>query len=265
MFALMDEGSLPADLPHPVEVAAYAAYERVQRDWEKLDKKLSNLVQFRDKPQPAQPQKKSAPAPCAAPAPTGQVPRLPNRPAEGTQKPAAPAQQPSAPTQLPIAPTEAAEGTQKPTAPAQLPIAPAQPQTITPAQLPSITPAQLPITPAQLPPITPGADPELLGLCAAHFGAATPIMAADLAQATRRLGPGLTRLITENCLANSPRHWAYLHTAFRHAAEQNLTSEADYKAWALRRTAAVVDRPTPSGNDILRRAIGRPLRLKREE
>ena len=245
MFALMDEGSLPTDLPHPVEVAAYAAYERVQRDWEKLDKKLSNLVQFRDKPQPAQPQKKSAPAPCAAPAPTGQMPRLPNRPPEGTQKPAAPA---------------------------QLPIAPAQPQTITPAQLPSITPAQLPITPAQLPitpaqlpPITPGADPELLGLCAAHFGAATPIMAADLAQATRRLGPGLTRLITENCLANSPRHWAYLHTAFRHAAEQNLTSEADYKAWALRRTAAVVDRPTPSGNDILRRAIGRPLRLKREE
>ncbi len=74
LLRLMETGEFPTNLDRPVEVAFFAAYERIDRDWQKLDKRLANLVQNRKKeePQPAEP-----PAP---PQPQKQQPQADTQP-----------------------------------------------------------------------------------------------------------------------------------------------------------------------------------------
>ena len=50
LLSLMETGEMPQNLDRPVEVAFYAAYERVERDWEKLDRRMANLKQNQPKP-----------------------------------------------------------------------------------------------------------------------------------------------------------------------------------------------------------------------
>lgn len=49
LLSLMETGEMPQNLDRPVEVAFYAAYERIERDWQKLDRRMANLKQNQPK------------------------------------------------------------------------------------------------------------------------------------------------------------------------------------------------------------------------
>lgn len=173
MLDLMQTGEAPKNLSRPVEIAFYAAYERIDRDWQKLDKRLANLNQNR--PKPSEP-------------------------------------------------------------------------------------------PAQKEPAQPASQPvleEMVKECSAAFSQPPKNLRQELARALARFGPELTRAILDNCLAHHPNSWSYLRRAFCNAAQLGLTCVQDYQSSCLRASGRLVDRTSPSANDILLRALHRPLALKR--
>ncbi len=83
-----------------------------------------------------------------------------------------------------------------------------------------------------------------------------------------RLGEELTRVILRKCIDTGARSWAYVRKALIEAETQGCKSVEEYQ-----RTHPIgagrskrVDRPEPSGNDILANALKRrPLIKKKEE
>ena len=169
---LMQTGEPPKNLSRPVEIAFYAAYERIDRDWQKLDKRMANLNH--------QHPKQSEPA-APAPAPEPQTALL----------------------------------------------------------------------------------DKMVEQCSAVFSPPPKNLRQELARALARFGPELTLAILQNCLSHQPKSWSYLRRAFLNAAQLGLANVQDYQTSCLRASNQIVDRPTPSSNDILARALHRPLALKR--
>ena len=106
---------------------------------------------------------------------------------------------------------------------------------------------------------------ELVKMYEAHIGSATEYIQRGIQSAVQSLGPDLAKKITETCIDNGAKQWSYLRTAYTKAEEQGITTVEAYQGGHMRAKGAIVDRATPSGNNILARGIGRPLRLKREE
>lgn len=106
---------------------------------------------------------------------------------------------------------------------------------------------------------------ELVKLFESHIGPATEYIQTGLEAAVQGLGPELAKEILETCIDNGAKQWSYLRAAYAKAKAQGITTVAAYRGGHMRTKGTVVDRPTPSGNDILQRAVRRPLRLKREE
>ena len=105
----------------------------------------------------------------------------------------------------------------------------------------------------------------LTGKVEKAFGQLTAYQRKQLLEALRSLGAPLVMEILDNCLTNGARKYAYLQKALDKACSQGLTTVDQYRGNHGRETGTVVDRAAPSGNDILRRAINRPMRLKRED
>ncbi|WP_418972134.1 DnaD domain protein, partial [Allofournierella sp.] len=106
---------------------------------------------------------------------------------------------------------------------------------------------------------------ELAKMYEAHVGPATDYIQTGIRQAVQDLGPELAKAIVETCIDNGAQKWAYIRAAVTKAKEQGITTVEAYQGGHMRAKGAIVDRATPSGNNILARGIGRPLRLKREE
>ena len=108
----------------------------------------------------------------------------------------------------------------------------------------------------------------LIDLFEANYGQASANVQNGIQDAAASLGPELTRAIMESCIDNNARGWSYIKTAFAKAKAQGLTTVEQYQLGHMRAQGgqnARVDRETPSGNDIIRRNLKRPLRLKRED
>lgn len=97
------------------------------------------------------------------------------------------------------------------------------------------------------------------------FGTLTAYQREQLQEAVAALGEPLAAEILATSLTNGARKYVYLQKALDKARKQRITTVDQYRGNHQKETGAVVDREKPSGNDILRRAIGRPMRLKREE
>ena len=106
---------------------------------------------------------------------------------------------------------------------------------------------------------------ELLKFSTTAFEGSRVHIEQSLAEAVDTLGPELMAAVLKKCAAAGGRSWAYVEAAVKKCIATGVTSVEQYEAHHRRETGKVVDRATPSGNDILRRAQRRPLRLKREE
>lgn len=226
VLTLMETDEEPQNLSRPVEMAFYAAYERIQRDWESFDRRSQNLRQNAPKP----PQKKCPEKPKAAQKPRTPAPTKASKTTAESPDPAA--QNPAeAPPESPLS-----QDSPSPPAGRQAP-----------AALCHKTPPENP--PAAAP------DAELLALYSSHFGPPGPFACAGLGKAQQQLGLGLTRAIVEKAISNGARQWAYLQTSFDAARRQGLHSVEEYRLSHLRASGRIVDRPSPGKSDLLTRAV----------
>ena len=106
---------------------------------------------------------------------------------------------------------------------------------------------------------------ELLKFSTTAFEGSRVHIEQSLAEAVDTLGPELMAAVLKKCAAAGGRSWAYVEAAVKKCIATGVTSVEQYEAHHRRETGKVVDRATPSGNDILAAARSRPLRLKREE
>lgn len=106
---------------------------------------------------------------------------------------------------------------------------------------------------------------DLLKFSMEAFEGSRVHIAQSLAEAVDTLGPELMAAVLKKCAAAGGRSWAYVEAAVKKCIATGVTSVEQYEAHHRRETGKVVDRATPSGNDILAAARSRPLRLKREE
>ena len=106
---------------------------------------------------------------------------------------------------------------------------------------------------------------ELLKFSTTAFEGSRVHIEQSLAEAVDTLGPELMAAVLKICAAAGGRSWAYVEAAVKKCIATGVTSVEQYEAHHRRETGKVVDRATPSGNDILAAARSRPLRLKREE
>ena len=106
---------------------------------------------------------------------------------------------------------------------------------------------------------------ELLEFSVLAFEGSRVHIAQSLTEAVDTLGPELMAAVLKKCAAAGGRSWAYVEAAVKKCIATGVTSVEQYEAHHRRETGKVVDRATPSGNDILAAARSRPLRLKREE
>jgi len=209
MLRLMQTGELPQKLSRPVEIAFYAAWERIERDWQKLDKRLANLNQNRTK---------AADAAENVPSDTVNTAKEADTAANNSQ----------AEKKSDTAASESSQAAKK-----------------------SDTTDTQPLL------------EQLVRQCTASLPQPPKKLREELARALARFGPELTQAIVQNCLAHSPGSWSYLRRAFLNAAQLGLNCVQDYQSSCLRATGQMVDRASPSTNDILLRGLHRPLTLKR--
>lgn len=106
---------------------------------------------------------------------------------------------------------------------------------------------------------------DLLEFSTAAFEGSRVHISQSLSETVDALGLDLTRAVLKSCAAAGGRSWAYVEAAVKKCIATGVTSVERYEAHHRRETGKVVDRATPSGNDILAAARSRPLRLKREE
>ena len=99
------------------------------------------------------------------------------------------------------------------------------------------------------------------------FRQPTPVIQRRLAQYVNDLGAELVCRVIKQCAECGANGWSYVATSLEDCRAKGMDLAA-YEAEQVRRRAGHnqrVDRPQHSGNDILQRAVHRPLRLKREE
>ncbi|MBQ8647435.1 MAG: DnaD domain protein, partial [Oscillospiraceae bacterium] len=78
-----------------------------------------------------------------------------------------------------------------------------------------------------------------------------------------KMGPELVCRVLEECERNGAKGWGYARTALEDCAAKGTTLEEYERAHRRDAPSKKVDRPEPSGTDILARR--RPIRLKRED
>lgn len=99
------------------------------------------------------------------------------------------------------------------------------------------------------------------------YGTATPVIQRMLGSYVESLGPELVSEVIEVTAQAGGQKWPYLAKSLEECKRKGMDLAA-YEAEQFRRKGGHntrVDRPTPSGTDILQRPVRRPLRLKREE
>lgn len=99
------------------------------------------------------------------------------------------------------------------------------------------------------------------------YGTATPVVKRMLGDYVDDLGADFVSKVIEVTAQAGGRTWPYLEKSLSECKRKGM-SLAVYEAEQIRRKGgcnARVDRPTPSGNDILQRPVRRPLRMKRED
>ena len=99
------------------------------------------------------------------------------------------------------------------------------------------------------------------------YGTATPVIRRSLGSYVESLGPELVGKVIEVTAQAGGRTWPYLAKSLEECKRKGMDLAA-YEAEQIRRKGgcnARVDRPTPSGTDILDRPVRRQLRVKKEE
>lgn len=99
------------------------------------------------------------------------------------------------------------------------------------------------------------------------YGTATPVIRRSLGSYVESLGPELVSKVIEVTAQAGGQKWPYLAKSLEECKRKGMDLAA-YETEQARRKAGRnvrVDRPTPSGTDILQRPVRRPLRLKRED
>lgn len=99
------------------------------------------------------------------------------------------------------------------------------------------------------------------------YGTATPVIQRMLGGYVESLGPELVSKVIEVTAQAGGRTWPYLAKSLEECKRKGMDLAA-YEAEQIRRKAGRnvrVDRPTPSGTDILDRPVRRQLRVKKEE
>lgn len=99
------------------------------------------------------------------------------------------------------------------------------------------------------------------------YGTATPVIRRSLGSYVESLGPELVSKVIEVTAQAGGQKWPYLAKSLEECKRKGMDLAA-YEAEQFRRKGGHntrVDRPTPSGTDILERPARRPRRLKRED
>ncbi|OUP22988.1 hypothetical protein [Gemmiger sp. An194] len=99
------------------------------------------------------------------------------------------------------------------------------------------------------------------------YGTATPVIRRSLGSYVESLGPELVGKVIEVTAQAGGQKWPYLSKSLEECKRKGMDLAA-YEAEQFRRKGgcnARVDRPTPSGTDILDRLVRRQLRVKKEE
>lgn len=99
------------------------------------------------------------------------------------------------------------------------------------------------------------------------YGTATPVIRRSLSGYVETLGPELVSKVIEVTAQAGGQKWPYLAKSLEECKRKGMDLAA-YEAEQFRRKGGRntrVDRPTPSGTDILERPASRPRRLKRED
>lgn len=107
----------------------------------------------------------------------------------------------------------------------------------------------------------------LVDLYEGAYGTATPVIRRSLGGYVETLGPELVGKVIEVTAQAGGQKWPYLAKSLEECKRKGMDLAA-YEAEQFRRKGGRntrVDRPTPSGTDILERPASRPRRLKRED
>ena len=99
------------------------------------------------------------------------------------------------------------------------------------------------------------------------YGTATPVIRRSLGSYVESLGLELVSKVIEVTAQAGGQKWPYLAKSLEDCKRKGMDLAA-YEAEQIRRKGGSnmrVDRPTPSGTDILERPARRPLRMKRED
>lgn len=107
--------------------------------------------------------------------------------------------------------------------------------------------------------------PSVLDKVRDAFGEVSPYQSGQLQKACESLGTDLVDEIINKCLVNGAKSYAYLQVALTRAQAKGITSVDEYNTQRMRDKGVIADRSEPSGNDILRRNIGKPIKLKRDD
>lgn len=113
---------------------------------------------------------------------------------------------------------------------------------------------------------TTPAPESVLNAYGETFGGQAPgFVQTRLAEYAQALGEPLVLRIFEECRANGARSWKYADRALAEVNDKKVTlEEYEHRHRPGVSSGRVVDRPAPSGNDILKRRPG-GLKLKRED
>ena len=200
----METGEPPERMDEAVDVAFYAALERIERDLKGWEKKVQNLKQNR---------------------PGGDAHRI------GTE---------SVPNRYRIGPESAC-----------VPV-----------------PVPVPVPESSVDDSPPGGGttttPALIGAYERTFGAPpTNHVARKLEEYAAGMSVELVCRVLEECRKHDAKGWGYARIALEDCQARGVTLEEYEKAHPSGGKAQPVDRPEPSGKDILARR--RPIRLKRED
>lgn len=99
------------------------------------------------------------------------------------------------------------------------------------------------------------------------YGTATPVIRRSLGSYVESLGPELVSKVIDVTAQAGGQKWPYLAKSLEECKRKGMDLAA-YEAEQFRRKGGRntrVDRPTPSGTNILERPASRPRRLKRED
>ena len=104
---------------------------------------------------------------------------------------------------------------------------------------------------------------DILNRCEQQLPSVTPFIRRQVQDYVWELGAELVEAVLDECIRNGAQKWAYLRVALEDCKTRGVTAEEYRKAHGSKAKAQTVDRPEPSGKDILARR--RPIRLKRED